>query len=326
MGGHRIVRLVVMVAGAACAASIAPALAQTDGPVENQRARMRIRAVRTKAPASSEENRVDRLAREARENPGDAALLAAYGLALVNAGRTDEGITTLERASRKAPGSAEVRILHAKGLLKAQRVKEAVQIAMIVARSARSTPEEAGEAYSVAGFGVWRLGDLRKAEAYLRQALEFTPKNHGAMLNLGLLVYNTGRYSQGAELMEKAAALAPDDPRVQKTVADLYESTGQARKSLEAWERVAASRPKDGRLRMKLGSGWYALGEYAKALPHYEAAAAYLAGEPEPLLGLASVLLQLGRHDEARAAALQAKELGATVERLLALIDAAGAS
>ncbi len=270
---------------------------------------------------SAAHERLRRLAEQVRRHPDDAELLATYGLALVRSGQHDEGLNALMRASAREPEEPRVSLLYSKALIKTGHPEQAIEQALKAARSPLSSEDEVGEAFSVAGFARYRQGRVPEAEKYLRQSVKHTPRNAGAVLNLGLVLYSSGRRAAGVAAMEKAAQLAPEDPRIQRIVADLYDNTGQPRKSLEAWEKVSSAHPEDVDVHLKIAMGWVSLGEAGKAVTHLRDAVAAQPNNHRVHVVLAAALAQIGSFEEARTEAARARDLGAEVTELLKTIE-----
>lgn len=299
-------------------------LAQTPAIPESEGV-SHLRAMPERRDRSRREKRLEEMAAAVRRNPDDAKQLASYGLALVHAGRHDEGLNALIRASSKAGLEPEVNLLYAKALIRTGSPEQAIEKALEVTQSPLATQDEIGEAYSVAGFARWRQGSISGAETYLRQAIKYTPKNAGALLNLGLVLYGSDRRSAGIASMEKAALLAPDDARIQRIMADLYDNMGQSEKSLAAWEKVAVARPDDVQVRLKIATGWLAQEQAAKAIPHLVVAVEEShkqKNKRQAHVLLANAFAQTERYEEAREQAKEAQRLGADMSDLLQLIEA----
>ena len=61
--------------------------------------------------------------------------------------------------------------------------------------------------------------DYAAAEKHLRRALEFEPQRLGRVLDLAVFLAERGRTEESDQLLERAAKLAPDNPRVPYTRA-----------------------------------------------------------------------------------------------------------
>ena len=299
------------------AVSIGSALAQRPAIPQTEGASV-VKPPATPDPnAAAMEERIESLAQEVRSHPDDAELLATYGLSLVRYGRHDEGLNALMRASAKAPEEPRVALLYSKALLRVKSFEQAAVKALKVVDSPLATKKEIGEACSVAGYARYRQGNAEQAEKYLREAVAHMPQDAGANLNLGLVIYSTGQVAKGISLMEKAALLAPDDPRIQRIIAGLYDTLGQSEKSLEAWEVVSTAYPADIEIRLKLAAGWLALNRADRSLPHLQSLAATPPPNRRVQILLSTAYSALGEFENARAHAEEARRLGANVTDLL---------
>jgi Flp pilus assembly protein TadD len=95
-----------------------------------------------------------------------------------------------------------------------------------------------------------------------------------ASLNLGVLHAQAGRFTRAAELIEKAAAVEPDFPRVQASLGIAYFNAGRFDKAVGPLGRAAAADRTDPGLRRMLALAYLNTQEYARA-------AEYLRDDPE---------------------------------------------
>src|SRR5690242_21853912 len=62
------------------------------------------------------------------------------------------------------------------------------------------------------GMGAHEQGDIATAERLYRQALEAAPEHPLALHYLGVALYQQKRPAEAMALVERAAAMAPDEP------------------------------------------------------------------------------------------------------------------
>ncbi|MDQ7007621.1 MAG: tetratricopeptide repeat protein [Acidobacteriota bacterium] len=269
--------------------------------------------------------RLAELSAQVQRSPDDHRLLARYGLALVKAGRSDEGLAALTRAAVAAPEEPDVLLLYAKGLLRAELFDEAVRQGLAAAVSPLASRKTMAEGYSVAGFARWRQGNVRRAEELLRKSVKYDKSNPRPFFNLGVLLYNSGKRAEGVGFLEQAYRIAPQDPKVLKGLADLYQRQGQLGKSLEFLERLAEQRAGDAVLAARMGVLYLETGQYEKAAHHMGRAAGLEPSNRDYHIAYATTLARAGRIDDARRQAEIAEEMGLDVSSVKKLIDAAEA-
>ncbi len=263
------------------------------------------------------------LSARVQQAPEDHQLLARYGLALVKAGRSDEGLAVLTRAAVAAPEEPEVLLLYAKGMLRAELFDEAVRQGLAAAVSPLANRKIRAEGYSVAGFARWRQGNVRRAEELLRKSVTFDKSNPRAFFNLGVLLYNSGKRAEGVGFLEQAFEIAPRDQRVLKGLADLYQRQGQLKKSLEFLERLAEQRGDDAPLAARMGALYLQTGQRDKAVEYMGRAVDLEPSNRDYHFGYATTLARAGRLDEARRQVEIAEEMGLDVSAVRRIIDGA---
>ncbi len=129
-------------------------------------------------------------------------------------------------------------------------------------------PAADGVTFLLAGLVEARLRDWRRAEKFLRKALQTVPERIEGWVTLGNTLHALGRPEEAAEAFREAATRNPTDP--------------------QGWNNLAVVNEDMGRLR--------------DALDYYERALEAASDFPQALHGRATVLGQLRRFDEARQA------------------------
>lgn len=317
MSGSLPQRFILALTAVACLAG-GPLLAQTAHGSEPAR---HTRAMSAANGGKGEDSqRLRLLAEQVRQNPNDGVLLARYGLSLVKAGRSDEGLSALSRAVVTNPDEPEILLLHSKGLLRAGHFDEAASEALKAVQSPLASREQEAEGFSVAGFAKWRQGNVGAAEGLLRKSVEKDRSNPRPFFNLGMLLYSSGRRVEGTRYLEEAAQIAPDDLKVLRVLSDLYERQGRADRALVFLQRAARILPNDAQLGAKIGVMYLTLGEPGKALSHFDRAVSLEPSNKDYHLAYATCLAKSGKWEEARRQAGIAEELGADVSAVRKLI------
>ncbi len=184
-----------------------------------------------------------------------------------------------------------------------------------------------------AGLRLQEAGDLPRAAALYRRALEQNPRNHRALHLLGLIARETGDRGQAATLMRRALDIAPDDPEILYNLARLFLEEHRAGEAAGLLDRALAAAPDFSQARRARGLihladgepsaaadclrrvldlepdnafaltylGWALndLGETNQAVRAMEQAAALTPDAAEPLAALAELLLNAGDPAEA---------------------------
>ncbi|TWB20456.1 tetratricopeptide (TPR) repeat protein [Nitrospirillum amazonense] len=114
------------------------------------------------------------------------------------------------------------------------------------------------------------IAPFTEAERLLRRALEIDPVYVDALLNLGKQLVANQRADEGRDVLRRALAAAPDDPRVINALSQAYDA-------LEAYEDAVALLQEKGGLLGSLDDVYCRLGKYAEHLGRTDEALAYLA-------------------------------------------------
>jgi Flp pilus assembly protein TadD len=96
------------------------------------------------------------------------------------------------------------------------------------------------------GVAYARTGDLDRAEASLRKALELNPQHPAACNELGLVLRRKGQFAAARQSYEEALKVLPDFHLAHRNLAvlcDLY--LGDAACALEHYEAYARAAPED---------------------------------------------------------------------------------
>ena len=85
------------------------------------------------------------------------------------------------------------------------------------------------------GFGEIKDGNYQEAEKYLQRALSINPNNPYAILNMGVVYYETGRKEQAREMFNKVLSIAEKEEAEQSNQgwAVKKDLTEIAKKNLE---------------------------------------------------------------------------------------------
>jgi tetratricopeptide (TPR) repeat protein len=160
----------------------------------------------------------------------------------------DKALGQIREAGRIAPRRKDVRFTLLYLLTDAGEIEQA---AIEIKKVATEFAGEPGLADSLASYGVERArrGDLRGALTLEAVVVQAFPDNPAVQADYGLTLLRAGRREEALASVDKAAALAPADPRIQRsraTAALLLRDLKRAREAYLASYR--ASREEQDRL------------------------------------------------------------------------------
>jgi tetratricopeptide (TPR) repeat protein len=164
-------------------------------------------------------------------------------------------------------------------------------------------------------------GDLAGTEAAvmtLEPVLASEPDNPHVLRAVGLSYIQLGRMRDGAELIERARSLRPDDPQAAYARARYLSQSGQLQKFGEEWDRLPAAAREQARLLFYRGQWAEQVGDTAEAERAYRAAIQHDATDRKAHDQLASLLRAAGRRDEAEPVEAKRRELDEAREALAA--------
>ena len=139
----------------------------------------------------------------------------ALGTILTETGQVDQGLALLFEASQQLPGNVEVRYNLAAALLRAGRPAEAMDIAVAVVRD---RPDFA-PAHVLVGSMYAMNGQLEESVTALTRALEVSPNDVDARLELGRSLWELERYKEAVQSFAAASAGRPNDPEIARELA-----------------------------------------------------------------------------------------------------------
>jgi MYXO-CTERM domain-containing protein len=188
-----------------------------------------------------------------RLDKGSAALWNDLGLAFHHMGDHERAEKCLRKAQELAPDDQTVllnlgRLFGAKAHLARAATWQAPYGAVPAAMRARSLSWDYGRASKMASWGsppAWKEASLEREQAafydqqeevYAR-VLERDPDNLEALVGLGMALRHKGAPDRSLQLLERAAALAPQNGAILYELARLYDAKGDTKRAVEHYRR-----------------------------------------------------------------------------------------
>lgn len=165
------------------------------------------------------------------------------------------------------------------------------------------------------------------AKHYYITALEEFPNNPGALINLGLAIFEMGDLDQALVVYRRAASVSPEDPAPQEKMALIYEKLGRkneavraamqaadlflkardVEKAIDCWERITDLHPDSLTAHTRLAMIFEKLGRKSDAVSEFLSAAGLLqrAGDPNKAMQVITYALNLAPSSAEAAQALK---------------------
>jgi predicted O-linked N-acetylglucosamine transferase (SPINDLY family) len=234
-----------------------------------------------------------------------AAYLVNYGKALLQLGRAVDACEALERAASFDSGYAPA--YHELGLARGESgYLEGAEAAF---REALSLEPGSWEVHSDLGLLLHRVGRHEEAVQSLRRAVEMEPRSVDALRNLGLVLRVQRRAAEAVETYRAALALQPKDPATLSNLGNALLDLSNREEAAACFREALALAPGHADAHHNWGLLHLRSGELQRASEKFRAALAINPRLGESEKGLASALHDLGRIDEAIAAARRAMVL-----------------
>lgn len=144
-----------------------------------------------------------------------------------------------------------------------------------------------------------RTGDPDTGESYYRQALDLNPNHSRSLTNLAVILIGTGELEEADELLQKALQLTPHSTTVLNNAALLKVQQDNPEEAVMLWQRVLDRRPDDKDTLFAYGSYLYDSDRWNEAEPVLRRALDADSRQEGAARMLATVLIRLGRDDEA---------------------------
>ena len=224
--------------------------------------------------------------------PASAEQQIAAGVQALKSGNLDEASSIFEAALRN--GLKHPLVLHNLGVVAQQRGNHRLAIQRF--QEALTLQPNYGPSRLLLGSSLLAIGRNAEAVRELRRATDLMPREPAARLELAKAFEASGNWLDGVEQLQKLVQLSPDNPEYSYQL-------GKALSNLSGWALLEISRqnPDSARLYQALGQDYVIQEKYEEALKAYQKAAYSDPKLPEIHLGMAIILLELKKLDEALA-------------------------
>lgn len=152
-------------------------------------------------------------------------------------------------------------------------------------------------------------GQLEQALAHLRRAVQWDANSAPFRHELAVALSTGGRAREAVEQLEAACRLEPREAEYRYKLGLAWNELGDQKRTINALEEAVRLAPRHARALYNLGLAYHARGEAERALQTLNRAEAAAPGDQGVPYAQATILAQLGRKTEARAAVERALEI-----------------
>ena len=183
-----------------------------------------------------------------------------------------------------------------------------IELALRVAPHVREVTLGLADAWAAQANQLAQRGEMEKAIAAYRRAVELVPDYVEAHSNLSDVLRVAGRFDEALASAAEALRLRPGSAAALNNEGNALLYLGRREEALAAYESAVRADPQSASAHANRGNALMALGRHDEALAAYEAAARIAPRSPQVLSNLAVALRDSDRLDEALAAQRQAVE------------------
>ena len=124
-------------------------------------------------------------------------------------------------------------------------------------------------------------GDIRFAREAYRAILDNKPEHSEALYLLGICEHQTGNHADALDLLQQAADLDPNNPKIDNNLGSVYLAMGFNQLAHDHFQRAAEALPDDGEIALNLGLTLHAIGKDDMASAEFTRACALMPNDPE---------------------------------------------
>jgi predicted CXXCH cytochrome family protein len=172
-------------------------------------------------------------------------------------------------------------------------------IAQLAAAIERNPPQRA-EYYFELAEALRDSGQLEKSVPVYREALRRNPGFVVGLQKLASVLRRLGRAAEGAELLQRAASVAPDNPSTWRELGLTYVALGKRTDAVASLQRAIEIDPDMSEAHNNLGIIWFAGGERARAEAAFREAVRIQPDYADAQGNLGNLLSAAGDFSEAR--------------------------
>lgn len=179
-------------------------------------------------------------------------------------------------------------------------------VGLCIVASARTTlflPAQSTEAETHAdrGFDFARAGELEKAEAELRKAVDLAPANPDVLAGLGAVLAQQGKLAESTEVFSRGLQIRPNDVTVRLYLAANLWQLHRYPEAKENLKIILRQQPNDKPAQLLLGMVSENMGDYETAARMLGSVPDEVRKQPESIAALARSYYHLRQTDKARA-------------------------
>ena len=229
------------------------------------------------------------------KNPTAWLIHYNLGVALSQAGWSQEVIEHYQRALRIKPDYAAAHSNLGAALAQAGRVQEAIDHCQQALRLKPDYPEASNNL----GAALLDAGRTQEAIEQLEQSLRLRPNYALAHNNLGNALLNTGRTQEAIEQYWQALQLKSNFPEAQNNLGFALANAGRLPEAIEQYRQALRLKPEYAEAHLNLGNVLLMVGRTQEAAEHFEQALQFKPDYAEAHYNLGNMLVGAGRVKEA---------------------------
>ncbi|BDT75973.1 tetratricopeptide repeat protein [Polynucleobacter sp. KF022] len=149
---------------------------------------------------------------------------------------------------------------------------------------------------------AFQTGHFDTADGILKRILQVDQKNLPALHVLGLIKASQEKFKDAAELLGKAARIAPDDASIQYNLAKALMDNGSVKESITHHKKAVALSPGNPEAWMNFGKAASILKDFEHSVSHFEKAINLNSSYAEAWFNKGNALRELKFNDESMAA------------------------
>lgn len=258
-----------------------------------------IDSVRSRASKLEERKDYDGAAEVWREfigqHPNDHEAINELGIALVCAGRFEQGLDAFRQALAIQPDFISAKTNAGVALRHLDKVHAAlVQFQEVV----EAAPDDAIACLNL-GTTLHLAKQYDDALIWLQKAVALDPSHGESVLELGKVLAKLDRKEEAIDAYRRAIALDPDGIAARLSLAELLQEIERFDQATTLLQKVVALRPNECDGWLRLGLVLRGAGRFAESLAAYRRALSIQPGSAIGYCNMALTLFDLGRFDEA---------------------------